>query len=693
MKRLVFITLMAIGLLQGARAHAGNLLWSPASAAWDTSALNWWDTNISAQVAFTNGNDVIFDDSGFAFPTVGVTGTLTPGAVVVDASIGYTFTAVSSGKLGNVSLLTKRGSGKLILDTDNTITAPTVIEAGTLEIGGGAARGALGSGNITNNSLLSFNRTGTQTYSNLMTGAGSLLVQTNSTGTVNIKGSNSLTGAIIHNSGGILNFSNPPTMGVPSSITIAPIIAAANTRFQISGGIALPGGCPVYFTNVNGSARGALQSLDGSNSVSGPIYVGVSTAAGSLVQLMAMNSGSEFRVNSSVDDLDTAARYTNSFYLRGTSSNAWGKLYGTINLPQASLVKNDNSSWTLYSSGNVLKGTLIAQGALRLGANNALPDAPLTIGQASAVATFDLAGYNQQVSVLSDVASVTNIIANSSTTSDSILTISGPGGAYSGSLQDSISNGTRRVGITILSGAQQLKSICSYSGPTTIMGGGVSLVGSGSIPNSTPITINSGAAIDASSRSDGTLTLGAAQTLRGTNTFNINGNLTIAGTVELKVNKTGGIVNNDTVAVAGTVNYGGTLHLVLSGEDLVPGDVIPVFSAAGYGPGSFTSIVPAAPAPGYLWDTSQLSISGLLQIVGPLTGTAVISAPGTNVTYSGTGGIPGGGFTIVGSTDISAPLGTWSTVQTGTFDGSGNFSVVIPILPGAPQKFYDLRVP
>ena len=69
----------------------------------------------------------------------------------------------------------------------------------------------------------------------------------------------------------------------------------------------------------------------------------------------------------------------------------------------------------------------------------------------------------------------------------------------------------------------------------------MSLTGSGSIPNTTPITINSGAAIDVSAGS-GTLTLGATQTLKGNNTFNINGNLTSLGGTTYSSGPTGVVV-------------------------------------------------------------------------------------------------------------------------------------------------------
>jgi hypothetical protein len=427
--------------------------------------------------------------------------------------------------------------------------------------------------------------------------------------------------------------------------------------------------------------------------VNGPIRIG---SGNGLIQLNgAQTPTGELQINGNISNHpDNATPFSGSLYVRGAGN---GTLSGTVNLPNANFIRTDAGTFTISSTGNSWAGTLIAVGGLRLGIDNALPTSiPFSIGQGAGVnAVLDLNGHSQQLPGVTSVhgANVNApIIASSSTTADSTLVITTPAGVYGGSLQDSINGGTRKVGLTILSGAQQLTSVCTYSGPTTILGGSVSLTGSGSIPNTTPITINSGAAIDVSSGS-GTFTLGAAQTLKGNNTFNINGNLASGGTIELKINKSGGVVNNDTVAVNGQVTYGGKLKLVLSGEALIPGDVIPVFSAASYVPSSFSTIEPTAPAPGYLWDTSLLASSGILQIVGPLTGTAVLAPSGTDITFSGSGGVPGGGFSVVSSTNVVAALATWTTVQTGSFDGSGNYSATIAIVSGEPQRYYTLRVP
>ena len=46
---------------------------------------------------------------------------------------------------------------------------------------------------------------------------------------------------------------------------------------------------------------------------------------------------------------------------------------------------------------------------------------------------------------------------------------------------------------------------------------------------------------------------------------------------------------------------------------------------------------------------------------------------------------------IITSTDVSAPVDTWTTVTNDVFDTSGNYTVTIPIDPGTALRFYSIR--
>jgi fibronectin-binding autotransporter adhesin len=88
------------------------------------------------------------------------------------------FSGVISGN-GSGTALTKTGASKLIFSNDNTYTQNTVVSQGILQIGTGGTTGSLGTGPVTNNASLVFNRslpvdvTEIQ-VSNLISGTGNL---------------------------------------------------------------------------------------------------------------------------------------------------------------------------------------------------------------------------------------------------------------------------------------------------------------------------------------------------------------------------------------------------------------------------------------------------------------------------------------------------------------------------------------
>jgi hypothetical protein len=64
-----------------------------------------------------------------------------------------------------------------------------------------------------------------------------------------------------------------------------------------------------------------------------------------------------------------------------------------------------------------------------------------------------------------------------------------------------------------------------------------------------------------------------------------------------------------------------------------------------------------------------------------------------NLIMTGTGGIPGGSYTWLTSTNVAAPGAEWTTNTAGTFDVSGAFSNALPVNPSEAARFFRLRTP
>jgi autotransporter-associated beta strand protein len=123
-----------------------NLKWLGDGSAnlWNSSALNWLEG--SSPVAFANGDNVRFDDTGSSSPSINLASTLIASSVTVDASQNYTFGG--SGALSGSGPLTKSGSGTLTINTTNgNFSGDVTLTGGTLTLA--TAGSKLNTGNLT----------------------------------------------------------------------------------------------------------------------------------------------------------------------------------------------------------------------------------------------------------------------------------------------------------------------------------------------------------------------------------------------------------------------------------------------------------------------------------------------------------------------------------------------------------------
>jgi hypothetical protein len=70
-----------------------------------------------------------------------------------------------------------------------------------------------------------------------------------------------------------------------------------------------------------------------------------------------------------------------------------------------------------------------------------------------------------------------------------------------------------------------------------------------------------------------------------------------------------------------------------------------------------------------------------------------VNLTGNSVAISGTNGPPNVTYRVLTSTDVTAPLNTWTQVGAGTFANNGNFTFNGTVNPADAQRFYTIVLP
>lgn len=178
----------------------------------------------------------------------------------------------------------------------------------------------------------------------------------------------------------------------------------------------------------------------------------------------------------------------------------------------------------------------------------------------------------------------------------------------------------------------------------------------------------------------------------GVGTLTVNGNVTLAGTTRMELNRSLS-PNSDRMVVGGTLAFGGVLQVVLGAGAPAPqpGDVYQVFSKGGAN--VFTSISLPVLTGGLTWNTAKLAVDGTISVPIPATTIDSATLSGTDFTLSGSGGTEGNTYYVVTSPNVAAPLAAWIPIETNLFGPGGSFSFTTNIVGAGSPAFFRLLVP
>ena len=253
---------------------------------------------------------------------------------------------------------------------------------------------------------------------------------------------------------------------------------------------------------------------------------------------------------------------------------------GTLGLNTIKLMPNSSSPARIVVSGNVTM--------------NALSNAAAVVVKGSGSGSsgyIDLAAANRSVTIGNGTADVDLSI-------DVPVTNGGLIKAGSGTLR--LSSANTYVGGTTISAGRLIVSNSTGSGTGTgavLINGGI-LSGTGIVSGA--VSLNSGGTIAPGNTSSfGTLTLGSAQLLNGTNL--------------LRIDRVGSPLSDKIVVSSGTLNYGGTLVLTNAGAALTGGETFALYSAPSYS-GAFSGTNLPALNAGLNWYLGSLVTNGTIKV-------------------------------------------------------------------------------
>jgi autotransporter-associated beta strand protein len=479
----------------------------PAGVVWTGATNNTWDTTTANWTPglYTNGVNATFSNNLTA--NIQLTGALQPNSTIVSATSGtYTFTGDgTTNKLSGTGNLVKSGAGQLVIASDNDFSGGTNLNGGSISI---STANPLGVGNINfgggtlistavapNNLSLPNNLSVLAGGGTVNTGSQNLtVVGADITGILTKSGSGDLiiTGPLVGNAGGGLNVQagnlvlgqTSGTVNLYASGTLTGnLVLNSNIRLNFNGLSNLTGTGQIR-VKTSGTLLSTLSGNVG-GSVSVPIVLNPDNVTPFLFTIGGTTGGS-LTINSvisgTIDSLDFSNNSTGGGGRGTTILNAVHTYTG------ATLINH-----------NIADNGSVANDSIRLGVNNAIPTTShVTYGtkSGSGAPMINLNGFNQTVASLSD--------GSSYSLGTKFLTISNFGGVDStfGIGNSEVAapettsaavfvDGAKKVTL-VKSGtsSQKLTGLSFHTGGTVVNGGTLSAEGSNIVANNVNIVFD-----------------------------------------------------------------------------------------------------------------------------------------------------------------------------------------------------------
>lgn len=425
---------------------------------WDTASYNW--NNNGVAVLYSQGDLVTFNDTAPGQTNIYLTTILKPGSLTVNnSSLIYNLGASGQGggRISGATGLVKQGNHLLILDEGNgsgsynDFSGGLTISAGTVQMGNGDQNGAVGTGPVTNNGALLFDRSDSVTVPGIISGSGS--VTQAGAGIVTLPEAETYTGATTVTNGTLaLDAGNNGNSGVykSSSLTInngGTVQIGIDNSLTGNGDNAVPiiinaGGTLTGLATADSGAgtsthvRGLLTLNGGNLAMTGtqiqPAYGswdldgGVATAGGTNTSII-----SAYEVDPSQSG-GTIFNVTQGGTAGGIDLNVTGGLIHGTSAGDTGIIKTGNGTLMFSGTNSYTGNTFVNGGKLALSGSG-------NINNSARVAV-----------------------------SSAMLDISGLGGAATNS-QFSLTNATLVLGIPALGSTSQMTGTLSLGGTTNIV--------------------------------------------------------------------------------------------------------------------------------------------------------------------------------------------------------------------------------